>query len=37
VDIGPHFVSIANGPRWLSWRDSSHDFPRTAAARGGVN
>jgi hypothetical protein len=37
VDIGPHFVSIANGPRWLSWRDSSRDFPRTAAARGGVN
>jgi len=27
VDIGPHFVSIANGPRWLSWRDSSRDFP----------
>jgi hypothetical protein len=21
VDIGPHFVSIANGPQWLSWRD----------------
>ncbi len=37
VDIGPHFVSIANGPRWLSWRDSSRDFPRTAAARDGVN
>lgn len=27
VDIGPHFVSIANGPRWLSWRDSRRDFP----------
>jgi hypothetical protein len=27
VDIGPHFVSIANGPRWLSWRDSRADFP----------
>ena len=27
VDIGPHFVSIANGPRWLSWRDGSRDFP----------
>jgi hypothetical protein len=27
VDVGPHFVSIANGPRWLSWRDSSADFP----------
>jgi hypothetical protein len=37
VDIGPHFVSIANGPRWLSWRHRSRDFPRTAAARGGVN
>jgi hypothetical protein len=21
VDIGPRFVSVANGPRWLSWRD----------------
>ncbi len=21
VDIGPHFVSIANGPHWLSWRE----------------
>jgi hypothetical protein len=27
ADIGPHFVSIANGPRWLSWRDSARDFP----------
>ena len=27
VDIGPHFVSIANGPRWASWRDSPADFP----------
>jgi hypothetical protein len=27
VDIGPHFVSIADGPRWLSWRDSRRDFP----------
>jgi hypothetical protein len=27
VDIGPHFVSIANGPRWLSWRDDRADFP----------
>ena len=21
VDIGPHFVSIASGPHWLSWRE----------------
>ena len=21
VDIGPHFVSIAGGPRWASWRE----------------
>lgn len=27
VDVGPHFVSIANGPRWLSWRDGARDFP----------
>lgn len=27
VDIGPHFVSIADGPRWASWRDSPADFP----------
>jgi hypothetical protein len=33
VDIGPHFVSIANGPRWLSWRDSSADFPGPYTAR----
>jgi Bacterial SH3 domain/Peptidase M15 len=32
VDIGPHFVSIANGPRWLSWRDSTADFPRPHTA-----
>jgi hypothetical protein len=32
VDIGPHFVSIANGPRWLSWRDSRSDFPGSPAA-----
>jgi Peptidase M15/Bacterial SH3 domain len=34
VDIGPHFVSIANGPRWLSWRDSSADFPGSNPAGG---
>src|SRR5262245_53656964 len=28
MDIGPHFISIANGPHWLSWRDSARDFPR---------
>lgn len=33
VDIGPRFVSIANGPRWLSWRDSSTDFPGPHTAR----
>jgi hypothetical protein len=33
VDIGPHFVSIANGPRWLSWRDSRADFPGPSAVR----
>ena len=27
IDVGPHFVSIANGPHWLSWRDSARDFP----------
>jgi len=27
ADIGPHFVSIADGPRWLSWRDGARDFP----------
>ena len=27
VNVGPHFVSIANGPHWLSWRDSARDFP----------
>jgi hypothetical protein len=27
VDIGPHFVSIAGGPRWASWRDSRTEFP----------
>jgi Bacterial SH3 domain/Peptidase M15 len=32
VDIGPHFVSIANGPRWLSWRDGRADFPGPSAA-----
>jgi hypothetical protein len=25
VDIGPRFVSVANGPQWRSWRDSRGD------------
>jgi hypothetical protein len=25
VDIGPHFVSIANGPHWSSWREGRGD------------
>ena len=37
VDIGPHFVSIANGPRWLSWRDSARDFPGPQRAASGTN
>ena len=33
VDIGPHFVSIANGPHWRSWRNSrGGDFPGPHAA-----
>jgi hypothetical protein len=28
VDIGPRFASIANGPRWRSWRDSQTGSPR---------
>jgi hypothetical protein len=27
VDIGPHFVSIAGGLHWASWRDLKRDFP----------
>jgi uncharacterized protein YcbK (DUF882 family) len=27
VDIGPHFVSIAGGQHWASWRDSARQFP----------
>jgi len=27
VDIGPHFVSIAGGQHWASWRDRSRDLP----------
>jgi len=27
IDIGPHFVSIAGGRHWASWRDNG-EFPR---------
>ena len=27
VDIGPHFVSIAGGRHWASWRDNAHNLP----------
>jgi hypothetical protein len=27
VDIGPHFVSIAGGRHWASWREKGN-FPR---------
>jgi hypothetical protein len=27
VDIGPHFVSVAGGPRWASWRSGQADLP----------
>jgi SH3 domain-containing protein len=37
MDIGPHFVSIANGPRWLSWRDSTRDFPHPQRPASGAN
>jgi hypothetical protein len=37
VDIGPHFVSIANGPHWLSWRDSARDFPHLQRPATGAN
>jgi hypothetical protein len=37
VDVGPHFVSIANGPHWLSWRDSARDFPGPQRAASGAN
>jgi hypothetical protein len=37
VDVGRHFVSIANGPRWLSWRDSARDFPGAQRPASGAN
>jgi hypothetical protein len=37
VDIGPRFVSIANGPRWLSWRDGARDFPHPQRPTSGAN
>jgi hypothetical protein len=27
VDIGPHFVSIAGGRHWASWREGAREFP----------
>jgi hypothetical protein len=27
VDIGPHFVSIAGGLHWASWRNTEPQFP----------
>ena len=27
IDIGPHFVSIAGGRHWASWRDQARNFP----------
>ena len=27
VDIGPHFVSIAGGQHWATWRNGGGDFP----------
>ena len=32
VDIGPHFVSIANGPHWRSWRNRRGGFAGAHAA-----
>ena len=27
IDIGPHFVSIAGGQHWPSWRDNTRALP----------
>lgn len=35
VDIGPHFVSIAGGLHWASWRDHERDFPGRMARTNG--
>jgi hypothetical protein len=36
VDIGPHFVSIAGGQHWASWRDHARDSSgRMAQTSGG--
>jgi Bacterial SH3 domain/Peptidase M15 len=35
VDIGPHFVSIAGGRHWASWRDRTREFPGRMARTGG--
>jgi Bacterial SH3 domain/Peptidase M15 len=34
VDIGPHFVSIAGGQHWASWRDNAREFPRSIGKMG---
>ena len=33
VDIGPHFVSIAGGQHWASWRHHERNFPGRMARR----
>jgi uncharacterized protein YgiM (DUF1202 family) len=35
IDIGPHFVSIAGGQHWASWRDDVRDFPGRMARTSG--
>jgi hypothetical protein len=35
VDIGPHFVSIAGGQHWASWRDNARAFPGRMARTNG--
>jgi hypothetical protein len=35
VDIGPHFVSIAGGRHWASWRDHTREYPGRMARTGG--
>jgi hypothetical protein len=35
IDIGPHFVSIAGGQHWASWRDNARDFPGRMARTSG--
>ena len=35
VDIGPHFVSIAGGQHWASWRDNARNLPGRMARTSG--